>query len=406
MNWSIEDATVITPDSTFSGGCIVIEDGKIGEVVRKKVKTDYSISIDNAVICPGLINSHDHLLGTYFPKVGNGPYPNWLPWDNDLKSADVYRERQQIENRDLYLLGGYRNLISGVTSVQDHIPHFVQDPFLDLLPVKVISDFSMAHSIASFALNWGEGVEVEYQKSVKNDIPFITHISEGFDDETVRDIETLDKKGGLGEYSVLIHGISFSESDMNKIKSKKANVVWCCDSNIFMFEKTTDIKMLLDKKINVSIGTDSPMSGGLNILEEMRFDRAYFKKKYGVDLPDRQIVQMVTKNPAKSFRMYNNGEISAGRLADLTVFEKKYEDPYSSVVGAGLKDIKLVIIEGMPVYGDAEYLPLFTRLKMDVQSVTVDGKEKVIIGDLKGVLSRINKAVGYNKKFPFLPVKI
>ncbi len=405
MNWSIENASILTPDSSINNGFIVIDDGRIEEVSRKKVISDFPVSFENCVVCPGIINSHDHLLGNYYPKVGNGPYPNWLPWDNDLKSAPVYRERQQIENRDLYLLGGYRNLVSGVTSVQDHIPHFVQEPFLDLLPVKVISNFAMAHSIASFALNWGDGVEEEYQKSIKNDIPFITHISEGFDDETIRDIDTLDKKGGLGEYSVLIHGIAFSENDMNKIKAKKANVVWCCDSNVFMFEKTTNIKMLLEKKINVSIGTDSPMSGGLNILHEMRYDKAFYQRIYGEELSDKQIVQMVTKNPAKAFRMYDNGEIAAGKLADITIFENKHDDPYKSVTDAHLRDVKLVVIEGMPVYGDAEYLPLFSKLKVDVQLLNIDGKDKAIIGDLKGVLERINKAVGFNKKFPFLPVK-
>ena len=79
---------------------------------------------------PGLIDCHDHLLGTYLPRVGDRkPYLNWLVWDNDLKASPIYAEMQQIESADLYLLGEYRHLISGVTSVQDHIPHFVQDMF-------------------------------------------------------------------------------------------------------------------------------------------------------------------------------------------------------------------------------------------------------------------------------------
>jgi cytosine/adenosine deaminase-related metal-dependent hydrolase len=57
--------------------------------------------------------------------------------------------------------------------------------------------------------------------------------------------------------------------------------------------------MLLDKKINVCIGTDSPMSGGLNLLEEMKFDKKLYKKLYGEELPDETIYRMVTVNPAK-----------------------------------------------------------------------------------------------------------
>lgn len=403
--WALENATLVTPSSVVKNGSIIVSHGKIEEITKKETNSQIVIDAEDGVVCPGLINAHDHLLGNYFPKVGNGPYQNWLPWDNDLKSAPVYRERQQIQNRDLYLLGGYRNLLSGVTSIQDHIPHFVQDPYIDILPTKVISDFAMAHSIASFALNWGDGVEIEYAKAVDDDIPFVTHISEGFDEETVKDIEVLDSKGALGEYSVLVHGLAFSESDMNKIKKNQANVVWCCDSNIFMYEKTTDIKMLLDKGINVSIGTDSPMSGGLNLLHEMKYDRKYYKETYGDELPDKKIVEMVTSNPAKAYRLYDNGEISVGKLADLVIFEKKDTDPYKSIVDAELRDVKLVVIEGMPVYGNSQYSDVFDKLGINYQNIEVDGVDKIIIGDLIGVLERINKAVGFEKKFPFMPVK-
>lgn len=260
--WSIEGVTILTPEEQLKKGNVAIEGDRIQQVAKGAVDSSIALEIEDGICVPGLINAHDHLLGTYLPKVGNGPYENWLPWDNDLKSSPVYQERQQIENRDLYLLGAYRNLFSGVTTVSDHIPHFVAEPYYDMLPMKAVREYSLAHSIASFALAWGEEIALEYQKAVEEDLPFITHISEGFDSETVNDLETLHKKGGLGEHSVLVHGIAFSPSDMDQIKKAEASVVWCGDSNMFMFNQTTNIKMLLDKKINVCIGTDSPMSGG------------------------------------------------------------------------------------------------------------------------------------------------
>ncbi len=402
--WAIEGAVIVSPDNILYDNSVVINNDKIISVGKHGAKN--SVQIDNAVICPGLINAHDHLLGTYYPKVGNGPYPNWLPWDNDLKSSPVYRERQQIENRDLYLLGAYRNLVSGVTSVQDHIPHFVQDPYLDILPVKVISDFTMAHSIASFALNWGEGVEVEYQKAVKSKIPFVTHIAEGFDEETINDIATLDRKGALGEYSVLIHGLAFSDEDIKLISKSKASVVWCADSNIFMFERTANIKELLKAGVNVCIGTDSPMSGGENLLYEMKYDRAVYNELYGKDLGEKQIVQMVTANSARAFKMPKNGKIASGYIADIAIFKHKSADPYQSIVNAELDDVKLVIIDGKPVYGDLEFEKVFDDFGIDYQHIHIGKSEKIIIGDLTGLLERISRAVRFKKKFPFLPVKI
>lgn len=402
--WLLSGAAILNPNEVAEKVNILIEDGHISLVSKKDLHSNVSYTT-RGIISVGLINSHDHLLGTYYPKVGNGPYENWLPWDNDLKSAPVYQERQQIENRDLYLLGAYRNLVSGVTTVSDHMPHFVAEPFYDLLPVKAIREYTLAHSVNSFALSWGDEIEKEYKKAVEEDIPFITHIAEGFDSETQRDVETLDRKGGLGEHSVLIHGIAFTERDMDLIKKKGATVVWCGDSNMFMFNKTTNIKMLLDKKINVCIGTDSPMSGGLNLLEEMKFDKKLYKKLYGEELPDETIYRMVTVNPAKGFRLYDAGTIKEGNVADLVVVRDRGGSYVNSVVSAGLKDIMLVVINGMPAYGDVEFAEVFDALGIKYQEIVLDGVEKVVIGDLKGLLRRISKAVGFKKEFPFLPVE-
>ena len=403
--WSISGATVITPEDTKGDFNIVVRDTGIEKVTGDEVKNLFSIDAGNGVLTPGLINAHDHLLGTYYPKVGSGPYENWLPWDNDLKSSPVYEERQQIENRDLYLLGGYRNLISGVTSVSDHIPHFVSDPFLDIVPMKVIRNYALAHAVASFALAWGDGIEIEYQKAVDNDMPFITHIAEGFDPETRQDITTLDQKGGLGKHSVLIHGLAFSDDDIELIKKRGASVVWCADSNMFMFNKTANVKKLLETGVNLCIGTDSPMSGGLNLLYEMKYDKIMYKKLYHTEIPDELIFRMVTINPSRAFRLKKNGSIKTGNVADLALFYNKGKDPYHSVVSAELGDVLLVVIDGKPVYGSAEYSELFEYLGVDYQEIVVDGLEKIVVGDVIGLLRRISRAVGFKKEFPFLPVQ-
>lgn len=404
IRWGISGLTAITPREKVKNAKITIQGNTIEKVTKEELNTSISLEIENGIITPGLINSHDHLLGNYFPKVGNGPYENWLPWDNDLKSAPVYRERQQIENRDLYLLGGYRNLISGTTSVQDLIPHFVQDPFLEIMPIRVISDFALAHSITSFALAWGDGITEEYRKAEENDIPFVTHAAEGFDSETVNDIKTLDSKGGLGEYSVLVHCLALSDKDIQLIKERDVSVVWCADSNMFMYNKTANIKKLLESEINVCIGTDSPMSGGLNILYEMKFDRDLYKKLYSKELPDEIIIKMATMNPAKAFRLRNLGQLKPGYLADIAVFADK-GDPYDSVVSAELKDVLLVVIDGRPVYGNMEYKKIFDAHNVKCQEARIDGVDKVISGDIIGLLKRISKAVRFKKEFPFLPVE-
>ncbi len=403
--WGITGVDIVTPEDHLQDASLIVSGDKIDSISEEELETPLSIEIDDGILTPGLINSHDHLLGTYYPKVGNGPYKNWLPWDNDLKSSLVYAERQQIENRDLYYLGGFRSLISGATSVSDHIPHFVQEPFVDSLPVRVIKEFALSHSVNSLALLWGDGIRAEYQKAIKEDIPYITHIAEGFDAETKNDIKTLDREGGLGDHSVLVHGLAFSNDDIKLIKERNASVVWCGDSNMFMFTKTANVKKLLETGVNVCIGTDSPMSGGEHILHEMKYDKALYKRLYKAELDDELIVQMVTANAAKAFHLKKLGKIQRGYLADFVVFNNRADSPYTSVVSARLRDVKLVVIDGKPAYGDYEYSDLFDSLKIKYQTIIIDGVRKIIIGDIIGLVKRINRAVGFDKKFPFLPIE-
>ncbi|MBN2803106.1 MAG: amidohydrolase family protein [Deltaproteobacteria bacterium] len=402
--WVISDAIVITSDGVVESGSVSVANGKVAQISTDDISGAIRIDVQGAVLSPGLINAHDHLLGTYYPKVGNGPYENWLPWDNDLKSSPIYRERQQIENADLYLLGGYRNLLSGVTTVSDHIPHFVGDPYYDTLPMKAVREFTMAHSIASFALAWGGEIHTEYQAAVDKKIPFVTHISEGFDAETVQDVKVLNRQGGLGEYSVLIHGIAFSKSDMELISEKGASTVWCPDSNMYMFNETTDIKMQIESGINVTLGTDSPMSGGLNLLTEMKFAKKLYKSMYGEELSDEMIFKMVSSNSAKAFHNSLIGSIKEGNTADFTLVRDRGGSPHNSIVDARMRDILLVVVDGLPAYGDLEFAHVFESLGVDYQEIVVDGVDKVVTGDLIGLLKRISRAVGFKKEFPFLPV--
>lgn len=404
-NWSITGGTILTPEKTIQSGAILIEDNRIGKVSRGRVRADMDLPLEGTVIIPGMINAHDHLLGTYYPKIGNGPYINWLPWDNDLKSSPVYEERQQIENRDLYLLGAYRNLISGVTLVFDHIPHFVGDPFYDILPIRAVREFALAHSVTSFALAWGDGITVEYQKAVRENIPFVTHIGEGFDEETKKDIPVIDRLGGLGEHSVFIHCIAFSDADLDLVKKRGASCVWCGDSNMYMYNQTMDARKFLKKGINLCIGTDSSATGGETMLYEIKFDKMVYERTYGEKLPDETVLKMVTVNPAKAVRRGDLGRIEEGFTADLCVFRDRGGDPAASVTQAHLRDVMLVVIDGRPVYGDASFAGAFDHCGVEYRHVVMDGVEKLIIGDPAGLLRRISRAVGFKKEFPFLPIE-
>jgi cytosine/adenosine deaminase-related metal-dependent hydrolase len=172
-----------------------------------------------------------------------------------------------------------------------------------------------------------------------------------------------------------------------------------------MFGKTAKIKEILEAGINTSIGTDSPSSGEINILEEMRFAKRTYREIYREELDDKLIVEMITRNPAKAFRMQEKvGSIARGLFSDLLVVSGDGKNPYAALVNAGMGDIALVLMEGKPIYGDVEYGEIFQDMGSDYTEVVIEGKNKYIIGDPKAIMKKLRKTVGFHKELPFLPI--
>jgi 5-methylthioadenosine/S-adenosylhomocysteine deaminase len=411
MRVFIKPGFIVSPEEIIENKGIYadITNGRIVSISDYHKKADVEIVLPkNTIAFPGFINAHDHLLGSYWPRVGEGPHITWKTWDDALKASPLYKERSKIPNFYLYLLGAYKNLISGVTTVMDHIPHKVNDNFIDKLPIRVIKNYTLAHEVSKYDLKWGDGVDIEHKRAVENDFPFVTHIEEGFDEESLKGIDYLKQYGALTEHTVMVHGLGLSDEDLDDIAKAKAHLVTCPVSNYFMFKTIARLKEWFARDINVSLGTDSPMSGSINILEEIKFLKMAYKSKYGEDIDDRTILFMITKNPAKAFRINKDfGYIKPGYIADITIVKFK-GDIYSSIVNAWFNDIEMVIMGGKVVYAFSEYEEIFKKFhpQGNFSKVILDRKERLIIGDLNTIMKQVYGFLGFKKELPFIPIEL
>ena len=405
--YSLSGLSVVSPETATSGSSIQVDQKKLGRLGGKS-KFDLRFG-DGFAAFPALINIHDHFNGNYLPKVGPPPgefYLNWSYWEKDLRNSDVIKvERARTSVEERYFLSAYKNLFSGVVTANDHFPHEWNEPFIPRLPMRLIRNYTLSHACSSFDLKWGDGFELEHARAVKNDFPFITHLEEGFDPETQAGIETLEAAGCLTDHTIMIHCIGFSEEDIQKVRRAGAHISWCANSNIFMFNVTCKIKKMLDAGINIAIGTDSTATGSINLLEEMRYDREVYRKMYGEDLPPRAIVNMVTVNPARAFRVQKEtGSLAEGKLADVLVIRQQREDPWESLVAARTEDIELLIQDGSPILGDASHEELFAGRGVPFTKVSVRGRSMLVKGDPAGLMERVRKAVGFRKVLDFIPL--
>lgn len=404
-SYALINGVITDRESENKNGNIVVDKG----IISSKDSDTFKMDLGGAsCMYPALINIHDHLRGNYLPRVGPKPgtyYLNWLPWDNDLKASDTYAERSNLSVEDLYRLSAYKNLFSGVVTVNDHFPHNLNSELLGMLPVRAIGEYTLEHECSSYDLKWGDGIEVEHQKAVKNNWPFITHLEEGFDPESMDGVGVLERLGCLDDYCVLIHCIGFSDEDIQKVAKAKASVAWCPASNKFMFNVTCKIRKLLDAGVNVSIGTDSTHTGSINLLAEMQYARKVYQDMYGEDLSAKILCDMMTINPARAFRMQNRiGSLETGKMADILLVKRRKEDYYENLAQASMSDIELLVMEGRPIYGELRFLDLLDgQLPKGYSIIQVAERPMFVIGDPQALYNDVRRKVGFKKVLEYLP---
>jgi cytosine/adenosine deaminase-related metal-dependent hydrolase len=409
-SYAFTAADVVTPRKIRGSASLLIENGLVagfGLSSRREVGVG-----SGSFVYPGLVNVHDHLRGDYLPRVGPSGgrfYLNWSYWDADLKSSPTYAERSAVGVAEMYLLGAYKNLFSGVSTVHDHFPHELNSAYLRGLPIRAVEEYCLAHECSSFDLGWGEGIAVEHARAVERDWPFVTHLEEGFDPESMDGVGVLEREGALDERALLVHCLGLSEEDIRKLKRARASVAWCPASNYFMFNVTCKVRKLLRAGINVALGTDSTHTGSVNLLAEMKFARRAYREMYGEELPSKTLFEMATANAAKALRLAGKaGVLEPGAWADVAVFRARADDPYDSLALAEPADLELLTVGGAPVYGDElKYGAAFEEELGAAPGlfgrVEVGGRPMFVKGDPAALYRGIREAVGFPKVLDYLP---
>jgi cytosine/adenosine deaminase-related metal-dependent hydrolase len=395
--------TLVTPAEVIPNAALTISDGHIAGLERPS--SGYVLDLRDHLVYPGLLNAHEHLNGTWWPRVGPGrPYTNVYEWLLDLETSAVRDERQHNSVEDIYSLGMYRNLISGVTTVADHFWRIDGPEFYTRHPIRVLYEYGRTWTPRGRTA-WGDDIPVEYQLAVRSEQPYIIHLAEGLDAETAAEMDLLLEAKGLGRNTMVVHGISLRPQDMEVMSRRGASVCWCPGSNLYLYERTADLPALLGRGVNVALGTDSTLTGSLNLLDEVRTARQVYRDQTGDDPSAAWLVALLTTGAAYALMLEDRrGRVAVGYEADLLVLPDGGRDPHVALIEAEVSDIALSICAGVPVYGDLTYRPVFEQFTPEFTSVVVDGVEKLIAGDPVGLLERLSRRVGRPLRFPFLPV--
>jgi len=308
------------------------------------------------MILPGLINSHDHLEFSLYPRLGRGPHRNAGEWARAVYHPErsPLREHLTVPKSIRLLWGGLKNLVSGVTTVCHHNPreHAVFD---QNFPVRVLKEFGWAHS-----LEFSTDVVARLGETPA-DWPFILHLGEGVDRAACREIFDLDGMGALDNRSVLVHAVGLRGEGLRLAKRKGASIIWCPSSNLFLLGRTLNGKTL-DSGIPIALGSDSPLTAKGDLLDELRVARKVS------DVAPKRLFMMVTELPMRILGL-------PGGRPDLIVIPDGGRTPCESLLKLTCPD--LVMIEGKIKLLSAELGRRFPRLRL--RRLEVEGRGSVLV---------------------------
>ena len=336
---------------------------------------------------PGLINGHDHLSLNLLPHLGDPPYPSLYRFAEEIYRPESFpiRETLRVAVRDRLLWGGYKNLISGVTTVVHHDP-LPRGFFARGFPVRVLRRFAWSHS-----LRFGADLPSAHARSAGR--RFIIHAAEGVDEECRREVDRLEELGVLDENTVLVHGIAVSASQRLKLEQAGVSLIWCPASNLRLYGRTAAVAELKER-VRVALGTDSTLTGSPTLLDEARAAAAT-----GLATGD-EILSMVTAGAARVFGLEDRGRIGPGAAADLTVVPDPGAGAAAALLAARPGDLVLVVVRGRPRLARpalAEALDLGPpngSLKDPAAAENESGQAVWLAGDPRALKRRIESAAG------------
>jgi len=355
---------------------IRINGGRIDTVSNEAGESEelFSLNFNEAIAFPGLINSHDHLDFNSFPRLGNKVYDHYVPWGEDIHAAnrDIIRQVLEIPKELRVQWSLYKNLINGITTVVQHGEHFTVTNEL----IDVFQDCVSIHSVR-LEKNW----KIRLNKPRGKSLPVVIHIGEGTNEDAKNEIDELIRWNFLRRDLVGIHGIAMSRKQAKSFKA----LIWCPDSNYFLFQKTADIPSVR-QAVPILFGTDSTLTAGWDIWKQMRMAMATGW------VTGEELYHMLTKAAARVWGFEGKGELRPGAKADIVISRKKETEFMTSFLALEPEQILLVLHMGNIRLFDQTLLSELVSMNLDLSKyskIGVGNSIKYVYGNLPELITRI-----------------
>ncbi len=393
----------VEPDQTvLKHHSLVIRHGLILDILpTRQCQQKYSANIEdcllNHILVPGFVNTHTHaamnLLRGYADDL---PLMQWLSehiWPAEKQWVDYEFVQQGTELAIAEMLRSGTTTFNDMYFFPDAAAKAVHQTGIRAVMGLIIIDFPSAWAQDSEEyLHKGLEVHEQYRhhplisttlaphapytvgdeslQRVKTyaaelDIPIHIHLHETRDEveqavknSGARPIERLRQLDLLSPRLLAVHMTQLQDDEIQLLKEHEVNVIHCPESNLKLASGFCQVHSLLERSINVAIGTDGAAANNdLDMLGEMR-SAALLSKAVAQDaaaVPAFTALKMATLNGAIALGLDTiTGSLVNGKAADITAIE-------------------LNSIESLPLYNPVSQL-VYSSCRDQVTDVWVQGK--------------------------------
>ena len=388
-----------------------VEAGKIAYVSQTPPKDHIERVVDGRgrVLTPGLINAHCHLPMTLFRGLADDvALSHWLT--DHIWPAEARLDSRAARAGTMLALAEL--LASGTTSVSDMYDHCddiaacaaesglkanlsrgmlcpdgrfdaaSHQGYRDTLELisawhgyddnRILVDVSIHAEYTSPPALWDKAATLAHDRGLGMHV----HVSETRDEHEacvkryhLTPTAVLDRHGVFGTRATVAHGVWLTDEDMGILARKNATVTHCPISNLKLASGVARVSALLNRGVNVALGTDGAASNNtLDLWEEIKTAALLAKNLGGA--PDRftapQALQLAVTGGARAQgRETETGQITVGFDADLILidFDKPHlipcRDPLSHLAYAVRgSDVVMTLVRGRVLYENGEFLTI------------------------------------------------
>lgn len=383
--WIKNPLAIFTANDLDACGGLVIEDGRITEVLGKgqqpSTPCQQVFDAREHVVLPGLINTHHHFYQTLtraWAPVVNQPL---FPWLKTLYPVWARLTPEKLALASKVALAEL--LLSGCSTAADH--HYLFPGGLENaidIQVEAVRELGMRAMLTRGSMSLGEangglppqqtvqqgeviladsqrliglyhqrgdGAQIQIalapcspfsvtqdimrqsaQLAEELDVRLHTHLAETLDEEDfclqrfgLRTVDYLDSVGWLGPRTWLAHGIHFNSEEIARLGAAGTGICHCPSSNMRLASGICPSVELEAAGAPLGLGVDGSASNDAsNMILEARQALYIQRLRYGAEqITPQRVLGWASKGSAQLLGRSDIGELAVGKQADLALFK-------------------------------------------------------------------------------------